>query len=178
MSACFARTTRESSPSNHRRLANRMKIKDSERRSFEPVYNRPVKFPWPELAAFAYGSFLEDGPGAVLLAKEWRWITDPEIFSNANITEKIELRLLLSNYNPNRDVILISAEGDLLTHVDKVSATAVFTPPNMYHQSKVAEWPYVLRDWYGEKTEDDRTYEREEQRQYRSFRASERKRTR
>ena len=91
---------------------------------------------WPEIAAFAYGSYLDHGKGAVLLGKDFSYITDIESrFSNEDICEKIDLRIKLDDYNPNKEVVLVEAKGDLILRSHKIYAGGPYTPACEYSAS-------------------------------------------
>lgn len=125
---------------------------------------------WPELAAFAYGCYLDEGRGLVLLGgKEWRYETDEDklclkVFS---CHEKINIRRTIRTYDPESQVAFMIA-----TDLYVQTGLSVWRPPIMHSASKQGGWDQVMQRYRGLRP----TTLNEEYRQVLSFRWSERRR--
>lgn len=99
---------------------------------------------WPELAAFAYGSYLDHGRGFVLLeGKEWIYEQDPE---NLQTRSKIDARRVHRTYDPNTQV-LIAHEAELYIQ----TGLSIWRPPIMHQHFQQGGWEEVLRRYRGER---------------------------
>lgn len=85
---------------------------------------------WPDLAIFAYGSYLTNGPGAVMLTEEFEFLS----LGDSAVKSMSKLPALLESYDPAREVIAIQS---CLTRIIRLSGSSINTPRILYERSQL-----------------------------------------